>query len=793
MNFNNTNNKRIKLQAGLLNLLKNKRFIRLIAVLILVFSVTAAYNDFIGAQNQPDETEGVIEETEQVTVSEFLPPHTAQDRGEVIYERPKFVQDPNGVIDGHKIIAENEVWEMYLKENSLSIILRNRETSAVIYSTVEMPDPEDNILWQTFMSSGIAIEYLVGTNQIPSRANMFTKNTEVRVSTNESGFGAFIDFVDIGISFELNVTLTDEGFIAHIPEESIVEAQDRYKLGSVYVFPFLGYSRLGMREGYMFVPDGSGMLIYLEDNRGAFTVPFSKMVYGNDFGIAQPYILSLFNGIQFAQEPEKILAPVFGMVHSDSQIGFLGIIEEGEYHASIEAYPSGVVTSFNWISAKFTYRQVYVMQTSRISRGGGALTVRQRDRNDFDIKIRYEFVTGDSANYAGLAARYRNFLLNQGMIQKKDIDFNVRIDFLGAEKEDGLFHRRPVRMTTTDQAGRILKSLRNLGVTNILTVYHGWQYGGINSFPISGFTAEPIIGGNEGVRNFVEEMNKIGIDVFLAHDALRINPEEHGGMSHYAMRGVDRFLFEEEVFGNVYSVFNFLNPRHSVRIMGEAQKSYLDNYIYNIMISGISNTLFSHLDDGVHRDRGQTANSYREIIANLDASSNLILEKPFSYLWRYTGAIVDFPTSSSNYVFADRDVPFLALALRGLVPLYADYTNFKANPREHFLRLAEQGIFPSFLITYEDPSKLMHTNSSHIFTSKYENFRDTIKDFYEPLKNLHESIRDALVTDRTTKDGLVRVAYDNGIVVYINYNDEQVVAGEQVIEAKSFEVVRKDD
>src|SRR5690625_3672366 len=538
----------------------------------------------------------------------------------------------------------------------------------------------------------------------------------------------------------------------------------------------------------MFIPDGSGALIHLEDNDGKYRQPYSEMVYGDNVGVDDPHVLSLFNEMNPFQDPEKILAPVFGMVQTDSEIGYLGVIEEGEFSARIEAYPNGAILPYNWITSRFVYRQVYNQPTSQDT---GTMVVRQKDMNNFDIKVRYEFVSGDQATYMGLAKKYQNFLLDNELITKKENEFNVRVDLFGSDLEKGLIFKKDVPMTTFKQASDIFKNLQDDGVDDILSIYKGWQnkgyYGGL---PIRSFNPESSLSDEFTLQDLLGESQKRDIELYLYHDALRINSEELGSTKYKVMKKFNKRTYNDNVFGKVYRNFNYLQPESSVVLMEKMQEEYEKNNVENIMISGISNELFSYSEKNKELDRIHTKDHYESIVSNYNQNFNLLLEQPFSYLWEYTDKVIDLPTKSSDYVFTDEDIPFVSLVLRGIVPLYSEYTNFQANQEEFFLQLVEQGLNPSFYITEEDPSALLYTNSSHIYSSMYERYEEMIKEYYHELKEVYDQTNGSIISDYERTDGITKVTYENGTIIYLNYEEEAGTLDGVTVEGLSYKVVQ---
>jgi hypothetical protein len=739
--------------------------------------------------NSADNESGEDADEETVQEDTTVPPQNpGQAEGTANHKdnRPMIVQNPNGVIDDHELIAQNGKLEMYFKEDTLSIIIRDKKTGAVMYSTVSDPDPANNNEWQNFMRSGVVVEYLQGTNVVVYRADLLSNNPKKSVEFNSNGFTAKVEHPELKIEFEFSVALTEDGFTAEIPQDKLKDTDERYKIAGFYVYPFLGYSKLAEREGYMLIPDGQGALIHLKDNNGKFKQPFSEMVYGSNAGIDDPFVLSLFNGHQPVKDPEKVLAPVYGMVHTDSGFGYLAIIEEGDFNARIEAYPSGAVTPYNWISSRFIYRQFYNQFTSKNS---GTRVVRQPVRNNFNIKIRYKFVSEDEANYTGLAKKFRQYLLENEVVMQRDSDFKVRVDFLGGERENWLMFKKLVPMTTTRNVDFIINNFKEQGVNNILSIYKGWQKGGIyGGLPTNGYNVEKGLGGRKGLNKLMEEMKNSGVSFYIAQDTLRINPSENKNASFNIIKKFNLRDYEEEVFGKVYRAFNFLLPNKTAEIMRSNKASYSKNNVENIMISGITNNVFSYSYKGSIKDRFSTKTVYEDAISDYYDEFNLLLEQPFSYLWKYTEAIIDMPIESSNYVFTDEEIPFLSIALKGILPMYSKYVNFHANQREAFLKLVEQGVYPSFLNTYEDPSKLLYTNSSGIFSSRYDRYTETIETYYKELLAVNSKLKNAVIEEHKRVDEVAIVKYSNGVTIYVNYNENPVTVDGITIGAKSYKV-----
>lgn len=755
---------------------------------------TSTVNAESGADNETTEVTDTTEtNTSEQTTSESGLEGTEENQitlesgnGSAVEDRPLFVEEPNGEIDGHQLIAQNNNYELYFEEQSLSIIVRDKKTSAVMYSTVANPDTKNNVTWQNFMKSGVSLEYLTGSNVNVNKVSMFTDGIQKETTISDTGFMTKVFVPDLEIGFTLVVELTDTGIIAEIPEESIVEGET-HKVSGFYIYPFLGYSKLGIRDGYMVIPDGSGAIINLEDNDGEYTQPYSNYIYGENIGIDEKNVPTLFKGHNIVKPAENVLMPIFGMVHTDSQIGLLGIVEGGaEYSSKIEAYPNGAVTDYDWITAKFVYRQSY---NQSMSQSTGSIVVIQNERNHFDARIRYEFVNGEEASYTGLAKTYRNYLLENDALNQVEEQFKMRLDFLGLEQKDGMIFREDVVMTTVEDIKQIYAELGVEGVTNLLTIYKGWQKDGLAaSSPATTFKVDQSIGGKHELLDLLAELEESDVAFYLYNDPLKVDSAASTLLKYSVVKKLNKRVHEEETYKDVIEGYNYLLPSKVAEMAAKLESSYVNNNINNIMLSEISNTVFSYSIKGKIYDRITTAEAFEGVVANYSDSFNLLLEQPFSYLWQYTDMYVDTPVSGSRYNFVDEDIPFLSIVLKGSLPMYSNYINFEANKQEYFLKLVEQGVLPSFYLTMEDPAELKYTNSSDIYSSCYDLLKNDLMTYYNELEEVYSQISGATIEDHSRVDDLVTVEYSNGIKVYVNYSTKAKTIDGVTIDALSYKV-----
>ncbi len=693
--------------------------------------------------------------------------------------------DTGKELNGHYLVAANDGYELYLKKENLSIIVKDVVTGSIMESTVLDDDGSTNASWMGFLQSGVNVEMQISNTTQQRKIDLLASGAQIDVKLVPGGFTASIDYTQYELGFDLTVLLYEDGSIeATIPESSIYENSETNRIGNIYLFPMLGNTKLGEMNGYMLVPDGNGALIYLNDKEGKYSAAYTQKVYGTDVGITEPYVLSLFwSKYETINDPEYILAPVYGMVHEDTGMAYLGVITSGAEGATIEAYPNGAYTNYNWITAKFLKTTIYNEPTSN----SGGSVVKVTDRLNYDISVRFFFTREEEANYAGLAGRYRDYLLESGKLVQKEDSFRLRADFFGADRENWMFTTSAVTMTTTDDIREIYEDLRGEGVTDLFTLYKGWQDGGINNVPVGSYDADGTLGGTRDLTRLMEEAADAGIAFYLYVDALRANPSTTN-TTFNVIKKIDTRLYAESTYKDVYETMHFLTPERTNEVVNNLVTDMAKKDIRTLALTGITNTMFTFRYSGKTYDRFYTAGMQASLLENIAGRTDLVLEEPIETYWKYTNAVLDMPVKDSDYIFTDESVPFLSIVFKGILPMYSDYVNFEANKNEFFLKLVETGIYPSFYLTMEDPTELYYTNSNDLYSSKYTVYRDTMIEYYKVLKQFNELVAGAVITGHAIGgDGTVTVAYSNGAIVTVDYSNSSFTVangGSTVMEYK---------
>ncbi len=703
-------------------------------------------------------------------------------------------------LDDYELIeTDSTEYDLYYYEPRLSIILVNKETGEMIESTLsdEKNDGVANQGYVDYMQSGIVITAIIGTIST-YQVDMNSVENEIETTYIDNGLSAEIYWESYGFRVTVEITLeNDNELVVNIPSSEIEEekADDAYYINAITVFPFMGYTYMDEQDGYMLLPDGNGALVYLDDKEGRYSTGYSQMVYGTDAGLSSESTTEtlLWDKYDIVTDANQIIAPIFGMAHLDDQLAYLAVIESGDTRAYIEALPKGEILNYNRIYAKYIYREVYVQPLNNSS-GSAASTVNQAEsvRTQTDATVRYFLLSGDDANYSGMANAYREYLLENDLVSEADTSYNTRVDFLGTDRESFLFGTTAVVATSVENIEDIYEQLQAKGISSLLTVYKGWQKGGLYNVPISKYKADSKIGGTSALTELIEDSEKSNYHIYLYNDALEINATTNV-FTFNAMKKINKRTYSIDTHQQVYDTFYYQMPSKSSSGLTSFVKSYTSKGVDTLAVAGISNTLFSYTSQGSVYSRQDSADTYEKVLSSVSEDTSLILEEPSAYLWKYTEAFLDMPLGSSDFMYVDEEIPFLSMVLKGIIPMYSEYVNFEANKSEFFLQMVESGVYPSFYLTYENSSALIYTNSSDLYSTEYTTYMDTVTEYDEQLRALAKQTEGSyIISHEITDEGIRKVTYDNGVVIYVNYTDNDIDIDGLTVGAMSYKLGEAD-
>lgn len=619
------------------------------------------------------------------------------------------------------------------------------------------------------------------------------------------------------ITFDVPVAyyLDGEEFVAEIITEEIrypIGIYDRfgkpgnYPLHEIRFLEYFGAAHMD-EEGYIFIPDGSGALIYL-DNGKTDLDDYKDTVYGRDNSVgnvvSKPYYTR-----------EQVHLPVFGMKTGDQ--AFLAVIEKGDTFSSIQAAISRKYSAYNTVNASFTIVPKGVVQIatgfawrSDANNYRTVINSYQSVQNTEPARIRYMFLDGEDATYSGMARRYQAYLVDQHNLTR--IESREGVAFI-LELIGGIHVHKPVLglpldvivpLTTYAQVQTVVDEIRsNSGIDEIVLRYSGWLEGGLHhSFP-NRVRLERALGSGQDFSNLVDYVAENGIDfypnvsfMYVYRDSLfdGFTQRKHAAQTLGKEAAV---IYDYDLINNRFmpnSAKYVLSPFWLTDIMAAFGRN-LDSYgIDGVSLEFVGNSLYSDFREDVET----TVERFRakeNVIAGLrelkDTIGSVMVRGGNAYVLPFADVIIDAP-SSSEFNLTDRAVPFFQMVAHGFIDYAGDPLNFSHDLVHEVLRMIETGAYPYFTLMYEDNSVLKNTDFDYLLSTNYRRWLPEISEIYAAVNHVLGPVQNQrIVSHEEIVDGVYKTTYENGYSTIVNYREDPVSIGDTVVDGRGFKVIEE--
>ncbi|OXS61232.1 hypothetical protein B1A99_06880 [Cohnella sp. CIP 111063] len=575
-------------------------------------------------------------------------------------------------------------------------------------------------------------------------------------------------------------------------DTALLEDTEAFPLHKLQLLPFFGAA--GMREeGYMFVPDGSGALIALNDtNKGARA--YEAPLYGED---QTPLASELVQ----AQYTQLSRLPVFGMKQGDHAM--FAIIEQGDAMASILADTSGKLNGYNRVGASFRIKNMEPVEF----RAGSVTRQIPKYSQTYDggIAVRYGFLAGESADYVGMAHYYRNYLVERyGLTRvQKTSDTPFVLELIGSIPVRQTFLGIPYKavepVTTFGQAMDLLDALQARGIYQIRLKYSGWfNKGYYHSLPDT-VKPDSALGGRKGFADLIAYVRERNIELYpdAAFQRVYVN-----GKGFRASRDAARFLNRKSARSYSRDIVT-TNPDSSSHYLLSPRKltdvvsGFLDDYAPfragGVSLRDLGEDLNSDVTPRDTLNRQEAVGIVTDVLREIeDSVGRILVNGGNAYAIPYAGTIANAPLESSKFNIASEEVPFYSIVLRG----YADLAGAPINhgrdqdPRSALLKMLETGSFAFYQWFYEQPTVIRDTRLNHLYSSHYGNWLEEAVGLYKEANAVLSQVQGQTIAGhRKLADGVYETTYEKGLKIIVNYNKAAVTAQGTAIEARGYRVI----
>ena len=601
------------------------------------------------------------------------------------------------------------------------------------------------------------------------------------------------------LSFTIPVEyrLTENGLEAAVCTNEISESGGA-KITRIRLLPMFGAAGT-QAEGYMVVPDGSGALINL--NNGKSSQTYMQNVYGID-PVAQSYVVT--------EITENARIPIFGM--KDGEYAFLGRITGGDALGVINASVSGGMNAYNNIYAEFCVREMELLNMFGVSGSSADVPAVENNLYNERLSVLYSFLSGDEADYSGMAKCYREQLVEEGALLQasKSGDIPFYLDILGGVEIQKHFMGVPYdgvyAMTTYEQAGELLDSLYKSGIGNVRMNYLGWFNGGVYHDAADKIKLIKKLGSKTELEELSRRLEENGGGLFVdtafqnvSYTSKRFNNllEASKYYSGYVVQlgALNPATMRQTSFLNWYDELGYyvVSPKFLPWYTG-----HFADKIQKLDVSGIA---LRDLGDVLASDKKRTELIDRQAALSIvkaqydklkDTGKSLMESGGNAYTFGYVSDITNAPVNYSKFYIIDEQIPFYEMVIHGSI----DYTGESLNlmdkdvDRELLLTWIEYGSAPKFTLSYEDSQNIKYTSSSDMYSVCYTTWLEDAYEIYDTLNDALSQVQGAkMLHHEMLENNVAKVVYDNGVTIYINKTDDAVTVNGVAVDAMSYKVL----
>lgn len=674
-------------------------------------------------------------------------------------------------VEGYTLRMESDVLQVWVQEDTSRIRIVDKR-SGYVWGLCEDEKPNGlNKSWFARASALCAMDYYDESGSDKS-ASTESKGAKLKFRWGKESFICEVDMTEQGIRFAVEVSLTGESLHLAVVEGSVVEYGE-CMLKSLYFMPFLGSTLSDTVNGYFFVPDGCGALLRFQ-KPSDYNSALVGRIYGADPGIdslTTAANLLASRGNDYLVEENVMTLPVFGIVHGEGQNGVFAIVDGGIEQAYITASVAGVITDYNWLTARFDYRTSYMKP---VNKAGSGVYTAQEKANDILPSVEYVFLTGEDADYSSMAVYYRDRLKAAESLPSTEAEEEIPLwlSVLGAEIKEGVLYDTTTVLTTIEDGQTITTQLQDAGISNLKTCYVGWEKGGLNGSRYGETRLENRLGSRGALDAWRESIIAGGGSFSLYRNLGQANEDQISLRSQAALNISSAYIH--------YSVDNdtLMYPDSYVvkaALAAETLEKTRNKWqAYPLTLDNIGINPYSDYTRNANVSRLDTMHMMSDTLTDPKAAGTAVFQ-PSPYQWMYVSDYLEMPMTSSQFTFETDTVPFLQIVLKGSMNYYSPYMNLGFYSDNAVLKMVEFGAYPSFIVAQAESHELEDTPLETMFSVCFADWSNRITDIYGYVSGALNAVEGQKIAEhKMVASGVARVRYDGGVTIYVNYNNTVV-------------------
>lgn len=708
------------------------------------------------------------------------------DGGKTEYERPVFEKETaysDKTVEEFVLAGEKGGLKLYFNPSTTHFMVENTLDGSVWYSNPQNAEEDEYAakLTQMQMMSTLVVDYTNIETKKTTSLNLYTsavRSKKYAISLVDGGVVFKYDIAEIGKRVYLAVRLGDGHLVTDVWYDALEEKKENVFVSAISVTPYFVSGKLG-DEGYLFIPDGSGALVnYNTDNITSDS--YNRPIYGEE-----PTSITRDWYLEAKEEPVRLAC--IGAVRNGSAI--MAVAETAAENGSVRAYAPGQMTSY--ANAYFSYG---MLNSVEYDLGTYSTVIYDKNEKEFPtVTTKYYFLSGENANYSGMARQYRDYLKANYSLSEKGVTDKFFTDVYGGVIKRvatlGVPHDKFLALTTAEELQSMVNTLKQSGISDITARYRNWNKDELQGKRVESAGADPSL-------SFKTLREIEGAEVYPA--VLELESYSKGGFfdalanATYSITGLP-FSVKGYLKSNLRENDEVTYWVAAAKLKNNADKlisSLSDKEFSNIALGDITSKLYSdYRDNGYMRDYSKK--TVLDILKKASESFDSIMsDSANDYAAALSDVIFNAPVSHSNQDILASSVPFYTIALGSLSECVAPVLNGEKASDDLLLSAAASGAYIGYAFMNEEASELLTTELKSLTNMNFDSNLEEAVSAYNEMKKIYSAAKDSRIySHEYVTDTLTRTVYENGTEVYVNFGEEKVSVGEITVDGRAFTVI----
>lgn len=683
-----------------------------------------------------------------------------------------------------EIVAENGSYSLLWNDETGDISFLEK-SSGRLWSAAPVHNQNEDQAEATLpqMRSPITIAYYDGDTNEQTEETAYINSVrkgDFSAEKIDNGICVTYYFASAEISVPVEFTISDDCFNISIDPKGISENSN--KIYSVSVMPFLSSvdNNSNADDNYLFVPSGSGALVYPKVIGDGITSLITQSVYGTD----------RMDGTESKTNTQDIKMPVFGAKIGNNAV--FAVIDKGSECCDITTNIGSSTYGYSTVYPTFNLRGKYYCESSYMQWYTSKQYLFSSNMITEQLSINYYTLQGEKADYSGMADCYRNYLKKSGELKNTAEEKLLNLKFYGGELVTtftlGIPHSKLQVMTDFEDVTEIINDISSQTGSDLNALLLGFGTTGNTVGKIGGgFTSSGKFGSAKALQSLTSDQNA---SLFYNFDILRYSESGKGVSDRsaaYTALNEKNYLYEYDIVTAEQNAsglkYLYVTRDKLVDLAQKANKAVQSMKIDGVCFDTLTYQTYSDYRSNLYNSKSST---YKQVsyILKQSAKEGLQVASVSANIYAALESVnvYDVPTSSAKYQVYDVDVPFYQMVLKGYVPMSVYSVNLSENSQKALLNAVETGLGLTYTLIDEYDTSLIYSADNIYFNSVYDDVKDLIISQTDTYKEVFNEVKGSPIAGHELINKNVRATrFENGTTVYVNYSDSnQTVDGTQV-------------